>query len=68
MPRNSHAARRRPVSRARSTTARGKVPTILLDPQTIRKDNIGETVIADDFASWDDVCVGEYEQYCPEDR
>lgn len=46
----------------------GKVPTILLKPQTIRKDNIAETVIADDFASWDDVCTGKYEKYCPEDR
>jgi D-xylose transport system substrate-binding protein len=47
---------------------KGKVPTILLKPQTIRKDNIGDTVIADDFASWDDVCVGAYEKYCPKDR
>jgi D-xylose transport system substrate-binding protein len=45
-----------------------KVPTILLDPLTIRKDNIADTVIADDFASWDDVCVGDYEKYCPKDR
>ncbi len=45
-----------------------KVPTILLKPLTIRKDNIGDTVIADDFASWDDVCVGAYKRYCPEDR
>jgi D-xylose transport system substrate-binding protein len=45
-----------------------KVPTILLAPQTIRKDNIGETVIADDFASWKDVCVGAYEKYCPKNR
>jgi D-xylose transport system substrate-binding protein len=44
------------------------LPTILLKPLTIRKDNIADTVIADDFASWDDVCVGEYEQYCPKDR
>jgi D-xylose transport system substrate-binding protein len=47
---------------------KGKVPTILLDPLTIRKDNIADTVIADDFASWDDVCVGDYEKYCPKDR
>jgi D-xylose transport system substrate-binding protein len=47
---------------------KGKVPTILLEPQTIRKDNIADTVIADDFASWDDVCVGDYEKYCPKDR
>jgi D-xylose transport system substrate-binding protein len=46
----------------------GKIPTILLDPQTIRKDNTADTVIADDFASWDDVCVGDYEKYCPKDR
>ena len=46
----------------------GKVPTILLKPQTIRKDNIADTVIADDFASWDDVCTGKYEKYCPADR
>jgi D-xylose transport system substrate-binding protein len=46
----------------------GKVPTILLKPQTIRKDNIADTVIADDFASWDDVCTGKYEKLCPADR
>ena len=45
-----------------------QVPTILLKPQTIRKDNIADTVIADDFVSWDEVCVGSYEQYCPKDR
>jgi len=44
------------------------VPTIFLKPVTIRKDNIADTVIADDFVSWDDVCVGKYEQYCPESR
>jgi D-xylose transport system substrate-binding protein len=47
---------------------KGKVPTILLKPQTIRKDNIADTVIADDFASWDDVCTGKYEKLCPKDR
>jgi D-xylose transport system substrate-binding protein len=45
-----------------------QVPTILLKPQTIRKDNIASTVIADDFVSWDEVCVGQYEKYCPADR
>ncbi len=45
-----------------------EVPTILLQPMTIRADNIESTVIADGFASWDDICVGKYEQYCPKDR
>jgi D-xylose transport system substrate-binding protein len=45
-----------------------QVPTILLKPQVIRKDNIADTVIADDFVSWDEVCVGEYERLCPANR
>ena len=45
-----------------------EVPTILLKPQVIRKGNIASTVIADDFVSWKDVCVGEYESLCPADR
>ena len=44
-----------------------KVPTIFLKPVTIRKDNIADTVIADDFVSWDDVCIGKYKEFCPPD-
>jgi D-xylose transport system substrate-binding protein len=44
------------------------VPTILINPKTIRKDNIASTVIADQFASWKDVCVGAYAKYCPANR
>jgi D-xylose transport system substrate-binding protein len=49
-------------------TGAAKVPTIFLKPQTIRKDNIADTVIADDFVSWDEVCVGRYAKLCPTDR
>jgi D-xylose transport system substrate-binding protein len=45
-----------------------EVPTIFLEPVTIRKDNIADTVIADDFVSWDEVCIGKYAQFCPEQR
>ena len=45
-----------------------RVPTIFLKPQTIRKDNIADTVIADDFVSWEEVCVGDYARFCPKDR
>ena len=61
-PRREADRRRRP----RSTTGTKKVPTIFLKPVTIRKDNIADTVIADDFVSWDEVCVGKYEKYCPD--
>jgi D-xylose transport system substrate-binding protein len=47
---------------------RKQVPTIFLKPVTIRKDNIADTVIADDFVSWEEVCVGRYTRFCPEDR
>ena len=49
-------------------TGTAKVPTIFLKPQTIRKDNIAETVIADDFVSWKEVCVGRYAKLCPAER
>ena len=52
----------------RWTPAPTKVPTIFLKPQTIRKDNIADTVIADDFVSWEEVCVGRYAKLCPADR
>jgi D-xylose transport system substrate-binding protein len=45
-----------------------EVPTIYLEPVTIRKDNIADTVIADDFVSWDEVCIGKYARFCPEQR
>ncbi len=44
------------------------VPSVLLTPVSVIKDNIKETVIADGFRSWDEICVGEYEQFCPADR
>ena len=44
------------------------LPYIALEPIAVTKDNIEETVIADGFRTWDEVCTGEYEQYCPEDR
>ncbi len=45
-----------------------EVPSVLLEPVSVTQDNIAETVIADGFRTWDEICVGEYEQYCPEAR
>ncbi|HSC91691.1 MAG TPA: substrate-binding domain-containing protein [Gaiellaceae bacterium] len=44
------------------------LPYIALTPIAVTKDNIADTVIADGFRTWDEVCTGEFEQYCPEDR
>jgi D-xylose transport system substrate-binding protein len=39
------------------------VPSILLDPVSITKDNVGD-VISDGGQKFDDVCAGEYAQLC----
>ena len=39
-----------------------------LTPLAVTKDNIAETVIADGFRTWEEICVGDFEQYCPEHR
>ncbi|MFZ4847811.1 MAG: sugar ABC transporter substrate-binding protein [Caldilinea sp.] len=41
------------------------LPFIKLTPVAVTADNLAETVIADGFRTWDELCVGEYEQYCP---
>ncbi|MCO6449513.1 MAG: substrate-binding domain-containing protein [Caldilineales bacterium] len=44
------------------------IPFIALTPIGVTKDNIAETVIADGFRTWEEICVGDFEQYCPADR
>ncbi|MEZ4645865.1 MAG: substrate-binding domain-containing protein [Chloroflexota bacterium] len=42
------------------------IPFIKLTPIVVTQDNIAETVIADGFRTWEEICVGEFAQYCPE--
>lgn len=44
------------------------IPFVKLEPIAVTQDNIADTVIADGFRTWEEICVGEFEQYCPEDR
>lgn len=44
------------------------VPSVLLTPVSVTKDNIADTVIKDGFRTWDEICVDNYAQYCPENR
>ncbi|MFK7804349.1 MAG: sugar ABC transporter substrate-binding protein [Anaerolineae bacterium] len=44
------------------------VPFIALTPIGVTKDNVAETVIADGFRTWEEICVGDFAQYCPEDQ
>jgi D-xylose transport system substrate-binding protein len=42
-----------------------EIPSVLLEPVSVTQDNIAETVIADGFRTWEELCVGDFEQYCP---
>lgn len=43
------------------------VPSLLLIPVPVTADNIVETVITDKFRTWEEICVGEFEELCPAD-
>ena len=42
------------------------VPYVALTPVAVTADNMADTVIADGFRTWDEICTGDFEQYCPE--
>jgi D-xylose transport system substrate-binding protein len=41
------------------------IPSVLLTPVAVTDDNIAETVIADGFRTWEEICTGEIEEFCP---
>jgi D-xylose transport system substrate-binding protein len=44
----------------------GQVPTVLLDPIAVMKDNIDDTIIKDGFHSADEICSGKTASQCEE--
>jgi D-xylose transport system substrate-binding protein len=44
---------------------RNYIPFIKLTPLAVTANNISETVIADGFRTWEEICVGDFAQYCP---
>jgi ABC-type transport system substrate-binding protein len=44
------------------------IPFIALVPIPVTKDKVADTVIADGFRTWEELCVGDFQQYCPEDQ
>jgi len=50
------------------TSGDGIIPYIALTPIGVTIDNIADTVIADGFRTWDELCTGEVEEFCPADR
>jgi D-xylose transport system substrate-binding protein len=43
-----------------------QVPSVLLDPVAVTKENIQDTVVADEFYSVDEICSGRYARACEE--
>lgn len=43
------------------------IPSVLLVPVSVTADNVAETVIADGFRTWEEICVGEFAEFCPAD-
>ncbi|MEP7290175.1 MAG: substrate-binding domain-containing protein [Chloroflexota bacterium] len=43
------------------------IPSVLLTPVAVTKDNVAETVIADGFRTWEELCVGDFAEFCPAD-
>jgi D-xylose transport system substrate-binding protein len=42
----------------------GQIPTVLLTPTAVTKDNIKDTIIADGFHSPTDICTGKFASQC----
>jgi D-xylose transport system substrate-binding protein len=43
-----------------------QVPSVLLSPVAVTKDNIKDTVIKDGFLTTAEICTGKYEAACKE--
>ena len=41
------------------------IPSVLLVPVSVTAANVAETVIADGFRTWEEICVGDFAQFCP---
>lgn len=56
-----------PNSLINGTTIVGtsEIPSVLLHVITVTADNVADTVIADGFRTWAEVCVGEFVPFCP---
>jgi D-xylose transport system substrate-binding protein len=42
------------------------VPSILLEPIAVTKENINDTIVKDEFWSVDEICTGKYAAACKE--
>jgi D-xylose transport system substrate-binding protein len=51
---------------AKSDNEAGEVPSVLLEPVAVTRDNIDETIVKDEFWSTSEICTGPYKKDCEE--
>jgi D-xylose transport system substrate-binding protein len=51
---------------AKTDNQAGQVPSVLLAPTAVTKDNIKDTIIADDFLKASEICTAKYASACQE--
>jgi D-xylose transport system substrate-binding protein len=51
---------------AKVNNGSGDIPSVMLDPTAVTKDNIKDTIIADGFHSAADICTGDFASACSE--
>jgi len=42
----------------------GQIPSVLLEPIAVTKDNVADTIVADGFWTAEQICTGQYKQAC----
>ena len=43
------------------------IPSVLLVPVSVTAENVAETVIEDGFRTWEEICVDDFAEFCPEE-
>jgi len=56
------------LTSAAVSNGKREIPSVLLRPVPVTEDNVADTVIRDGFRTWDEICVGDFAQYCPKNR
>ena len=52
------------VVNGQTDNGQGQVPSVLLTPIAVTKDNINDTIVKDGFWTADQICTGQYKQAC----
>jgi len=52
------------VVNGKTDNGQGQIPSVLLQPVSVTKDNVADTIIKDGFWTADQICTGQYKQAC----